>query len=464
MSEVLRDLVVSLSLDGDNFSRNLTSINKQIQEAESEFKRAASGVENFEKSVSGTQSQLSSLQQKLALQQKAVQQYEKALTAANKKLENAYARQGKLTESLDAARQKNADLRQQVAAATKQYERFARELGESDSATLAAKANLDALSQEYAESSAEVKKLEGQLATNTKSLQNNADAVTKARTNLNNAQGALRQTEQQIRTTTERLTRMQSAWTKAGDTLTAFGKKCASVSASMEKLGKGMTTALTTPVLALGTAAIKASVEYESAFASVRKTVDATEAEYEQLSDAVKKMSTEVATDAADIAEVMANAGQLGIQNDYLVEFTRTMIDLGNSTDIAADEAATAIAQFANITKMSQADFGRFGSALVDLGNNYATTESAIMNMAKQIHESILESVSAQVLGQLKFDNAVFQKEIRCIHVYPENRLVYEFYDGHTKEAYWKDPSRRDSWTPEMKARAAEQMRRRYAK
>ena len=118
MSEVLRDLVVSLSLDGDNFSRNLTSINKQIQEAESEFRRAASGVENFEKSVSGTQSQLSSLQQKMALQQKAVKQYERALEAANKKLENAYARQGRLTESLDAAKQKNADLKQQVAAAT----------------------------------------------------------------------------------------------------------------------------------------------------------------------------------------------------------------------------------------------------------------------------------------------------------------------------------------------------------
>ena len=401
MSEVLRDLVVSLSLDGENFSRNLTSINKQIQEAESEFRRAASGMDNFEKSVSGTQRQLSSLQQKLALQQKAVKQYEKALEAANKKLENAYARQGKLTESLDAAKQKNADLRQQVAAATKQYKCFARELGESDSATLAAKANLDALSQEYAESSAEVKKLEGQLAANTKSLQNNADAVTKARTNLNNAQGALRQTEQQIRTTTERLARMQSAWTKAGDTLTAFGKKCASVSASMEKLGKGMTATLTTPVLALGTAAIKASMEYESAFASVRKTVDATEAEYEQLSDAVKKMSTKVATDATDIAEVMANAGQLGIQNDYLVEFTRTMIDLGNSTDIAADEAATAIAQFANITKMSQADFGRFGSALVDLGNNYATTESAIMNMATRLAAagSQVGLSQAQILG-----------------------------------------------------------------
>ncbi|MBQ3485047.1 MAG: phage tail tape measure protein, partial [Clostridia bacterium] len=99
----------------------------------------------------------------------------------------------------------------------------------------------------------------------------------------------------------------------------------------------------------------------------------------------VKQMSTEIATSSSTIAEVMANAGQLGIQKDYLVDFTRTMIDLGNSTDISADEAATAIAQFANVTRMAQTDFGRFGSALVDLGNNFATTESAIMNMATRL-------------------------------------------------------------------------------
>ena len=385
MSEVLRDLVVSLSLDGDNFSRNLTSINKQIQEAESEFKRAAAGVDGFEKSVTGAQSKLSSLQQKLTLQQRAVSQYQKALEAANKKLENCNTRQGKLTESLEKARQKNADLKKQVGEATKQYERFSRELGESDSATIAAKENMDALAQEYEESSAEVKKLEGQLTANTKSLRNNADAVTKTRTGLNQAEAALRETEAQIRETTEQLARMQSAWTKAGDTLTAFGTKCASVSASMSRIGKDMTMYMTTPVLALGTASVKASMEFESAFASVRKTVDATEEEYESLSASVKQMSTEIATSSSTIAEVMANAGQLGIQKDYLVDFTRTMIDLGNSTDISADEAATAIAQFANVTRMAQTDFGRFGSALVDLGNSFATTESAIMNMATRL-------------------------------------------------------------------------------
>lgn len=401
MSEVLRDLVVSLSLDGDNFSRNLTSINKQIQEAESEFKRAASGVDNFEKSVKGTQAQLSSLQQKLSLQQKAVTQYQRALETANKKLENAYTRQGKLSDALDQAKQKNAALESQVAAATRQYEQYARTLGESDSATIAARANLDALSEEYAQSSADVKKLEGQLAANAKTLQNNADAVTKARTNLNNAQGALRQTEAQIKSATERLARMESAWTKAGDSLAAFGKKCASVSDAMNRTGKGLTAALTTPVLALGAAAVKSSMDFESAFTSVRKTVDATEAEYSALSDSVKRMSTEVATSASNIAEVMANAGQLGIQNDYLVDFTRTMIDLGNSTDIASDEAATAIAQFANVTKMAQGDFGRFGAALVDLGNNFATTESAIMNMATRLGAAGAQVglTQAQILG-----------------------------------------------------------------
>jgi len=55
MSEVLRELVVALSLDSDNFSRNLRTINQQIKEAESTFKLAGAGVANFEKSIQGTE-------------------------------------------------------------------------------------------------------------------------------------------------------------------------------------------------------------------------------------------------------------------------------------------------------------------------------------------------------------------------------------------------------------------------
>ena len=72
-------------------------------------------------------------------------------------------------------------------------------------------------------------------------------------------------------------------------------------------------------------------------------------------------------------------------RSHYLVDFTRTMIDLGNSTNIVAEDAASTLAKFANITSMDQAQFGNLGATLVDLGNNFATTEADIMNMSLRL-------------------------------------------------------------------------------
>ena len=264
-------------------------------------------------------------------------------------------------------------------------ENYRDSLGETDSATIAAKQNLEAYQQEYEEATAEVTKLEGQVKALQKTMQNSADAVSKAQTDLNNAKASVRETEAEIRRLTEQLYRMQSAWTQAGEALTAISKKCESISKAMTKAGKSLTTHVTAPITALGTAAVKASIDYEYAFANVRKTVDATEEEYDRLSDSVKQMSTEVAASAEDIAEVMSIAGQLGIENEHLAEFTRTMIDLGNSTNMVAADAASEAARFANIMGMSQNEFQNLGSTLVDLGNNYATTESEIMAMSLRL-------------------------------------------------------------------------------
>ena len=90
MAESLRDLVVSLSLNTDNFTRNIKSVNKQIQEAESYFKLAAAGVRGFDTSAAGLASRLEMLERKLTLQKDAVGQYERALTAASSKLTECY--------------------------------------------------------------------------------------------------------------------------------------------------------------------------------------------------------------------------------------------------------------------------------------------------------------------------------------------------------------------------------------
>ena len=385
MAETLRELVVALSLDSSNFSRNIRTINQQIKEAESTFRLAGAGVENYEKTIAGTEAKLSMLGQKLTQQQRAVEQYSRALVAANDKLKENYNRHQDYTQRLEQAKARQEDLRFEVEAATVAYEGYRDSLGETDSATIAAKANLERYQEEYAEATAEVTKLDGQVKALQKTMQNSADAVSKAQTDLNNAKASVRETEAEIRKLTEQLYRMQSAWTQAGESLTAISKKCETISKAMTKAGKSLTTHVTAPITALGTAAVKASIDYEYAFADVRKTVDATEEEYDRLSQSVKQMSTEVAASAEEIAEVMSIAGQLGIENEHLAEFTRTMIDLGNSTNMVAADAASEAARFANIMGMSQNEFQNLGSTLVDLGNNYATTESEIMSMSLRL-------------------------------------------------------------------------------
>ena len=156
------------------------------------------------------------------------------------------------------------------------------------------------------------------------------------------------------------------------------GKKCFST----------MATAAGVATIALGAAAaasIAVGTEFESAFAGVKKTVDATEQELERLRQDILDMSREIPSSASDIAGVMEIAGQLGIANEYLTEFTETMINLGVSTNMSAEDAATALAKFANITQMDPSNYERLGSVIVDLGNNFATTEEDIVKMATRL-------------------------------------------------------------------------------
>lgn len=136
-------------------------------------------------------------------------------------------------------------------------------------------------------------------------------------------------------------------------------------------------------------ASAKAAIDYESAFAGVMKTVNETgTTTYADLSEQIRQMAKEMPASAAQIAGVAEMAGQLGIKADDIMGFTKTMIDLGETTNLSSDEAASAIAKFFNITGTAMSDVDKFGSTLVHLGNNAATTEADIMAMASRIASS----------------------------------------------------------------------------
>lgn len=129
----------------------------------------------------------------------------------------------------------------------------------------------------------------------------------------------------------------------------------------------------------------QASMDFESAITGVAKTTDLTDEELAAMSDSIKALSTEIPATTEEIAAVAEAAGQLGIQKDVLLDFTEIMTMLGTATNMTADEAATSLARFANITGMATDNYGRLGSVIVDLGNNFATTESEIVAMGTRL-------------------------------------------------------------------------------
>lgn len=159
--------------------------------------------------------------------------------------------------------------------------------------------------------------------------------------------------------------------------LKGFGKRT-------ESIGRALLPA-SAAVAGFGAAAIKFASDFESSFAGVRKTVDATEAQFQALAQGFRDMAKEIPISVEELNSIGEAAGQLGIETENILGFTRTMAELGLTTNLSAEEAATALARLANITGLPQDQFDRLGSAVVGLGNNFATTEAEIVDFGLRI-------------------------------------------------------------------------------
>lgn len=174
---------------------------------------------------------------------------------------------------------------------------------------------------------------------------------------------------------------------------------------AFEQVGQGLvvTGAALTAVTALS---VKAALEWESAWAGVTKTVDGSEEQMAELEGGLRSLAQTLPATHQEIAAVAEAAGQLGVARESVVDFTKTMIDLSETTNLTADEAATSIAQLMNVMQTAPEDVDNLGAALVALGNDGASTERDIIQMAQRIAGAgrVVGLTESQVLG---FANAL---------------------------------------------------------
>lgn len=130
------------------------------------------------------------------------------------------------------------------------------------------------------------------------------------------------------------------------------------------------------------TAVVTTAASYEQSFTGIRKTVDATEQQFGELEDTIKRMSASTGTSFEELASIGETGGALGIATSDLEEFIDVVNRLSVSTPLSADEAATALGQLGNILGFTGDDFEKFSDSLVALGNAGASTEDQIVGIA----------------------------------------------------------------------------------
>ena len=170
--------------------------------------------------------------------------------------------------------------------------------------------------------------------------------------------------------------------------------------AAMEKVGRGA-TAMGVATAAGYALAAKAAMDWESAWTGVTKTVDGSASDMAKLQSELRGLANTLPTTHEQIAAVAEAAGQLGVKRADVAAFTRTMIDLGETTNLTSDEAATGLAKLGNIMGVLPSQASRAGSALVALGNDGASTEQDILAMALRIGAAgrTIGLTEAQVMG-----------------------------------------------------------------
>lgn len=354
-----RTISTRIAIDGEaQYKQSISNINAELRKyqsalglVQSEYKTNANSLEA------------------LTAKQKALTDLQSTQTAKIKELNAAYKN---AQAAVDAYKNRKEELTQKIAANEAALEKLKNTEGDT--------------TEQQNKLTVETEKLKGELAENEARLSAAEKGANNWQTSLNKAQVELNKTNGELKQNDKYLDEARKSTDKTAKSIDEFGNKTDKSVNSLDALSSALVSAGVVRGLKemadAFMACVDASVAYESALTGVEKTTNLTDKELGAMSDSFKQLSSDIPITAAELAGIAENAGQLGIAKEYIVDFTATMADLGVATNLSGEQAAQTFAKFANITGMAQEDFKRLGSAVVALGNNSATTEADIADMA----------------------------------------------------------------------------------
>ncbi|HAF34553.1 MAG TPA: phage tail tape measure protein, partial [Sphingobacterium sp.] len=132
-------------------------------------------------------------------------------------------------------------------------------------------------------------------------------------------------------------------------------------------------------------------IQFDDDLKSVSKTTGLSGKALQQYSDDIIQLSRALKTvESKQLLEYSQVAGQLGVKGrDNLLAFSEALAKLETASDIRGEEGATKIARLLTLTDGGVQNVKEFGDEIVNLGNNFAATESEILTNAEAIGQNV---------------------------------------------------------------------------
>ncbi|RRQ22908.1 phage tail tape measure protein [Thiohalobacter thiocyanaticus] len=147
---------------------------------------------------------------------------------------------------------------------------------------------------------------------------------------------------------------------------------------------------------------IREFAAFEQGLIGIGKTADLTGRDLEEMGNRVQEIARRVPVATTELLSIGQAAGQLGVKGvDNIARFTETVGKLGLASDLSGEQAATSLARILTVTGTAVSDVDRLGSTVVQLGNNFAATESEIASAATRIAQSTaqFQTTASEVAG-----------------------------------------------------------------
>ncbi|MGJ1321448.1 phage tail tape measure protein [Sphingobacterium faecium] len=171
--------------------------------------------------------------------------------------------------------------------------------------------------------------------------------------------------------------------------------------ASFVTMGKGILAFLLSPVgLLISTLGAlfllfksnrQTVIDFNSGLRNVSKTTELTGKDLRSFGSAIVDLSMKLkVVDATKLLEYATAAGQLGVRGRAdILAFTEALAMLETASDIKGEEGASRIARTLTLIDGGVQNVKAFGDEIVNLGNNFAATESEILSNAESISQNV---------------------------------------------------------------------------